>query len=128
MVIHAQCGERDSNQKVYLKLHLYKYTGQEPYLCDTCGKGWPSAAQLKLHMVQRTEERVLKCEDCGLCYNRGSHLMSHHMDKHIRLRRFVCEVCSKTFSLNNDLKKHTMVHTAILMSKMWQDICKEDST
>lgn len=104
------CGKK-YYQKTYLKWHLYKHTGQEPYLCDTCGKGWPSAAQLKLHMVQHTEERPFKCEDCGLCYKRGSHLMAHRRDKHIRLRPFVCEVCSKAFRLNNELKKHMMVHT-----------------
>ncbi|XP_045897716.1 zinc finger protein 665-like isoform X2 [Micropterus dolomieu] len=104
------CGKK-FYQKTYLKWHLYKHTGQEPYLCDTCGKGWPSAAQLKLHMVQHTEERPFKCEDCGVCYKRGSHLMAHRRAKHIGLRPFVCEVCSKAFRLNNELKKHTMVHT-----------------
>ncbi|GAA6234021.1 zinc finger protein 14-like [Lates japonicus] len=104
------CGKK-FYQKTYLKWHLYKHTGQEPYLCDTCGKGWPSAAQLKLHMIQHTEERPFKCEDCGVCYKRGSHLMAHRRDKHIRLRPFVCEVCSKAFRLNNELKKHMMVHT-----------------
>ncbi|XP_056248433.1 zinc finger protein 658B-like [Seriola aureovittata] len=104
------CGKK-FYQKTYLKWHLYKHTGQEPYLCDTCGKGWPSAAQLKLHMVQHTEERPFKCEDCGMCYKRGSHLMAHRRDKHIRLRPFVCEVCSKAFRLNNELKRHMMVHT-----------------
>ncbi|XP_040911970.1 zinc finger protein 43-like isoform X2 [Toxotes jaculatrix] len=104
------CGKK-FYQKTYLKWHLYKHTGQEPYLCDTCGKGWPSAAQLKLHMIQHTEERPFKCEDCGVCYKRGSHLMAHRRDKHIRLRPFVCEVCSKAFRLNNELKKHMMIHT-----------------
>ncbi|XP_071348954.1 zinc finger protein 665-like isoform X2 [Trachinotus anak] len=104
------CGKK-FYQKTYLKWHLYKHTGQEPYLCDTCGKGWPSAAQLKLHMVQHTEERPFKCEDCDLCYKRVSHLMAHRRDKHIRLRPFVCEVCSKAFRLNNELKRHMMVHT-----------------
>ncbi|XP_039999616.1 zinc finger protein 585A-like [Xiphias gladius] len=104
------CGKK-FYQKTYLKWHLYKHTGHEPYLCDTCGKGWPSAAQLKLHMIQHTEERPFKCEDCGVCYKRGSHLMAHRRDKHIRLRPFVCEVCSKPFRLNNELKKHMMVHT-----------------
>lgn len=104
------CGKK-FYQKTYLKWHLYKHTGQEPYLCDTCGKGWPSAAQLKLHMIQHTEERPFKCEECGACYKRGSHLMAHRRAKHIGLRPFVCEVCSKAFRLNNELKKHMMVHT-----------------
>ncbi|XP_042285692.1 zinc finger protein 585B-like isoform X1 [Thunnus maccoyii] len=104
------CGKK-FYQKTYLKWHLYKHTGQEPYLCDTCGKGWPNAAQLKLHMIQHTEERPFKCEDCGACYKRGSHLVAHHRSKHSRLRPFVCEVCSKAFRLNNELKKHMMVHT-----------------
>ncbi|KAM7400551.1 hypothetical protein PAMA_004977 [Pampus argenteus] len=104
------CGKK-FYQKTYLKWHLYKHTGQEPYLCDTCGKGWPNAAQLKLHMIQHTEERPFKCEDCGACYKRGSHLMAHRRSKHSRLRPFVCEVCSKAFRLNNELKKHMMVHT-----------------
>lgn len=104
------CGKK-FYQKTYLKWHLYKHTGQEPYLCDTCGKGWPNAAQLKLHMIQHTEERPFKCEDCGACYKRGSHLMAHHRSKHSRLRPFVCDVCSKAFRLNNELKKHMMVHT-----------------
>ncbi|XP_074507514.1 uncharacterized protein LOC141777286 isoform X1 [Sebastes fasciatus] len=104
------CGKK-FYQKTYLKWHLYKHTGQEPYLCDTCGKGWPSAAQLKLHMVQHTEDRPFKCEDCGACYKRGSHLVAHRRAKHIRLRPFACEVCSKAFRLNNELKKHMMVHT-----------------
>ncbi|KAM9349913.1 uncharacterized protein ABDE67_009629 [Symphorus nematophorus] len=104
------CGKK-FYQKTYLKWHLYKHTGQEPYLCDTCGKGWPSAAQLKLHMIQHTEERPFKCEDCGVCYKRESHLIAHRRAKHIQLRPFVCEVCSKAFRLNNELKKHMMVHT-----------------
>ncbi|XP_054452118.1 zinc finger protein 665-like [Anoplopoma fimbria] len=104
------CGKK-FYQKTYLKWHLYKHTGQEPYLCDTCGKGWPSAAQLKMHMVQHTEARPFKCEDCGICYKRGSHLMAHRRAKHIGLRPFACEVCGKAFRLNNELRKHMMVHT-----------------
>ncbi|XP_033506222.2 uncharacterized protein LOC117271849 [Epinephelus lanceolatus] len=104
------CGKK-FNQKTYLKWHLYKHTGQAPYLCDTCGKGWPSAAQLKLHMIQHTSERPFKCEDCGVSYKRESHLIAHRRAKHIRLRPFVCEVCSKAFRLNNELRKHMMVHT-----------------
>uniref|UniRef100_A0A8P4G6I8 C2H2-type domain-containing protein n=1 Tax=Dicentrarchus labrax TaxID=13489 RepID=A0A8P4G6I8_DICLA len=106
----SDCGKQFST-KDYLRAHMVRHTGQEPYLCDTCGKGWPSAAQLKLHMVQHTEERPFKCEDCGVCYKRESHLMAHHRAKHMRLRPFVCEICSKAFRLNNELKKHMMVHT-----------------
>ncbi|TKS79772.1 Zinc finger protein [Collichthys lucidus] len=70
---------------------------QVPYLCDTCGKGWPSAAQLKLHMVQHTEDRPFKCEDCDACYKRGSHLNAHRRVKHLGLRPFVCEVSPKEY-------------------------------
>lgn len=104
------CGKK-FYQRTYLKWHQYKHTGQNPYLCDTCGKGWPSAAQLKLHMVQHTEERPFRCEECGACYKRDSHLIAHRRAKHMRVRPFVCDVCSKAFRLNNELKKHMMVHT-----------------
>uniref|UniRef100_A0A3Q3K7M0 C2H2-type domain-containing protein n=1 Tax=Monopterus albus TaxID=43700 RepID=A0A3Q3K7M0_MONAL len=86
-----------------LNLHQSKHRDQQPNVCSYCGKQFSKRNCLK--------ERPFKCEDCGMCYKRGSHLVAHRRDKHIRLRPFVCDVCNKAFRLNSTLKKHMMIHT-----------------
>ncbi|XP_074545367.1 uncharacterized protein LOC141804680 isoform X2 [Halichoeres trimaculatus] len=104
------CGKK-FYQKAYLTYHLKRHTGQEKYLCDICGKGWPTVSLLKVHMVKHTEGQPFQCDDCGATYKRKSGLMAHHRDKHLGLRPFVCEICSKGFRINSQLKKHMSVHT-----------------
>uniref|UniRef100_A0A8C4HZC1 C2H2-type domain-containing protein n=1 Tax=Dicentrarchus labrax TaxID=13489 RepID=A0A8C4HZC1_DICLA len=93
------------------KVHTASVT---PRICETCGKSFKYLAHLVLHQRKHRERQPSVCSDCGKQFTQLKlHMVQHTEEraKHMRLRPFVCEICSKAFRLNNELKKHMMVHT-----------------
>uniref|UniRef100_UPI00358F2252 protein krueppel-like n=1 Tax=Myxine glutinosa TaxID=7769 RepID=UPI00358F2252 len=60
------------------------YTGEQPYQCSICDKGFSRSDSLKSHIEIHTGERPHKCLIC---------------------------ICDKNFSQNINLKLHMRIHT-----------------
>uniref|UniRef100_A0A674AMA0 Uncharacterized LOC115163420 n=1 Tax=Salmo trutta TaxID=8032 RepID=A0A674AMA0_SALTR len=80
------------------------------YLCDTCGKDFPSLCRLKRHLQVHTGEQPFPCTDCGKCFTcKGS--LKIHQRLHTGERPFSCTLCQQRFITNKHLKRHMFTHT-----------------
>lgn len=53
---------RDQNK---LEEHMRKHTGELPYLCPYCGKGFFRQSSVVAHMRIHTGEKPYICTECG---------------------------------------------------------------
>ncbi|XP_036334352.1 zinc finger and SCAN domain-containing protein 2 [Rhagoletis pomonella] len=106
--ICPHCGR--SFAQASLIIHIRRHTGEKPYKCDECQKGFPRRQDLVVHNRQHTGERPHLCTICGKSFIRPNKL-SRHMRIHTGLRPYKCSECDKSFTQSNDLRIHMRRHT-----------------
>jgi len=91
--------------------HLNTHTGAMPYKCKTCGMGFHNRSAFCKHRRNKCQKVTPKkhlCPECGKYY---TELSGHIKAVHLRIHRFKCDFCEKTFFSKDKLTLHTRVHT-----------------
>ena len=82
------------------------HTGEKPYVCSICDRGFAFKNNLKRHQMIHSDERNFKCNLCPddryfkTKNQLRNHLVYHYEPKHS------CVHCNKKFHTSADLKKH----------------------
>lgn len=105
------CGKSFSTSN-RLKTHSFIHTENKKYVCSYCGYSAHKGGDLQIHIRTHTSERPYKCTfaKCTMRFKTSSHLCDH-IRRHLKIRKFKCNICLKSFSTNHGLKIHHMQHT-----------------
>ncbi|XP_036913619.1 histone-lysine N-methyltransferase PRDM9-like, partial [Sturnira hondurensis] len=78
------------------------HSGEKPYVCTECGRGFPHKSLLIRHQRTHSGEKPFVCSECGRGFTQQSHLVIHQRT-HSGEKPYVCRECGRGFTQQSHL-------------------------
>ena len=114
--------------KLGLHAATHNTTGQKPYVCDQCGKGFNSLAAFKDHSNMHTGTKKYTCEYCQRQFTKRNTL-NNHRRLHTGEKPFLCPAtgCGKSFVQRTACKTHARKKHGITITKYTRNTATNSS-
>ncbi|KAH7958740.1 hypothetical protein HPB49_004396 [Dermacentor silvarum] len=106
------CGhcEMTFTHRQNLVRHQSVHSGEKQFFCRHCDKSFPTQANRRRHeKTHESSDLPFPCSFCAASFDHGVHLQKH-LRKHHPEHYYPCELCSKFFLEEGQLKKHRATH------------------
>ncbi|KAE8741147.1 hypothetical protein FOCC_FOCC013309 [Frankliniella occidentalis] len=90
--------------------HLGKNARERPHMCSQCPATFTTGFMLKIHEKGHSGEKPFACDECGKAY-RSQHVYQDHLNQHKGIKAHKCKECGKCFTWRTSLWAHTKEHS-----------------
>lgn len=99
--------EKKYEKNFALQHHIQTvHYGIKRFACNVCDKRFSLSGTLKKHMNIHGNVRPYKCKECKYSCNQRGTLVRHVQRKHLKEKRYGCEICGKLFVTKYEVFQH----------------------